>query len=202
MTREKIKSALTGKTLYEGTFSSFKSCLEQAVCDRVNLSGADLKNLNLTNACLDDSLLTGADFSGSNLAGANLSEAHLRGAQFCGSDLYNTCFSYADAKSCDFTDASFGATDISGTDLSNSIFSTLSCFTLDYAGAAGIRNCRFSNDAGQTFFWSRPPVVIRGLGQKIIVFTDQCWMHGASIMPYPEQFHPIGYLAKMLPASG
>jgi uncharacterized protein YjbI with pentapeptide repeats len=202
MKTQKIISSHNGRTLYEGSFESFKHCLEQGVIDRANLAGANLKNYNLSNACLDDGLLTGADFSGCNLTGANLSEARLRGALFCGADLYNTCLAYADVKSCDFTDAMFGATDITGADISNALFSTLSCFTLDFPSAASLQNCRFTNDAGQEFFWSRPPVVIRGLGLKPVIFTDQCWMHGTAIMPYPEQFHPIGYLAKMLPATG
>ena len=182
-----ILSARTAAALYEGAFESFVHCLEQAVREGIDLSHADLRNRNLANACLDDGLLEGADFSNSNLTGANLSEANLRGASFYGTDLYNACMACADLSHCNFEDASFGATDISGSDISFSRFSTLSCFTLDFNAAQRLEKCSFT-DEGQTLLsWSAPPVVVRGLGRKILVFAEQRWMHGHNALPYPVQ---------------
>jgi uncharacterized protein YjbI with pentapeptide repeats len=187
----KINAADTGTTLYEGIFATFKDCLEQAVREAADLSAADLKNRNLTGACLDDGIFNGADFSGSNLAGANLSEARLHGASFRGADLYNTCMACADLQNCNFEDASFGGTDIAGSNISFARFSTLSCFTLDFAGADRLENCTFTNHEYRNISWSAPPIVIRGIGRKIYVFAEQSWMHGGCISPYPAQIKPI-----------
>lgn len=180
-----IHSARTNTLLYRGHFKNFKDCLEQAVREGADLSHADLSKRNLGNACLDDGFLEGADFSGCNLTGANLSETCLRGASFRGADLYNVCMACADLSHCNFEDAAFGATDISGSDISFSRFSTLSCFTLDFTAARRLENCVYSGEESTALSWSAPPVIVRGLGRKILVFTEQSWMHGHNILPYP-----------------
>lgn len=180
-----ISSIQTGSALYEGVFESFTHCLEQAVREEINLSHADLRNRNLGNACLDDGMLENADFSGCNLTGANLSETRLRGASFYGADLYNACMACADLSHCSFEEASFGATDISGSDISFARFSTLSCFTLDFMSARRLKNCTFIQGGRLIISWSTPPVVVRGIGRKILVFAEQGWMHGHNALPYP-----------------
>ena len=181
----KISSSRNGATLYEGVFKSFTHCLEQAIREDMDLSHADLRNLNLANACLDDGMMESADFSGCNLTGANLSEARLRAASFYGADLYNTCMACADLSHCNFEEASFGATDIAGSNISFTRFSTLSCFTLDFTRAQRLKNCAFTQAGRLLISWSTPPVVVRGLGRKILVFTEQSWMHGHNALPYP-----------------
>lgn len=198
MTIQTILSNHNNTVLFEGNFESFNACLEQAVLDKIDLSNANLRNRNLTNTCLDDGQFSGADFSGSNLTGTNLSESNLARAYFKNSDLYNTCFAYADLKLCDFRGAIFGATDITGADISASLFSSLSCFTLDFSATSQMINCRYANEQGNSLTMSRPPVVIRGLGHKPIVFAEAAWMLGNEIRPYPEQFHPIAFLREEL----
>lgn len=188
---QSIHSAATGAMLFEGRYDSFIECLEQAVQLRVLLNGADLRNRNLSNACLDDGLFAGADFSGSNLTGANLSEATLPGACFENADLYNTCFAYADLRTCDFRNANFGATDITGVDISLAHFAALSCFSLDFIHAAAMQNCRFSADDGAEFSFSEPPVVMRGLSPRLMVMTPGFWLNGTVATPCPEQFRPV-----------
>lgn len=186
-----IHSVVTGAMLFEGRYDSFTDCLEQAVQLRVLLNGADLRNRNLSNACLDDGFFAGADFSGSNLTGANLSEASMPGASFENTDLYNTCFAYADLRGCRFNNANFGATDITGADISQAHFAALSCFSLDYIHAAAMKDCRFSGEDGSEFTFSGPPIVIRGMGRRLMVMTDGFWLNGTVVIPCPEQFRTL-----------
>ncbi|MDP6278553.1 MAG: pentapeptide repeat-containing protein [Nitrospinota bacterium] len=71
-----------------------KSCVE---CD---LSGANLKGLNLTGANLKGANLQGANLSGvklvnANLSGANMKNANLNGTNLNGADLKNTTINRA-----------------------------------------------------------------------------------------------------------
>jgi hypothetical protein len=174
------------KLLFEGKFRRFRDCLEQAVKDRVPLQGASLVKKDLSNAMLDDGCLRQADFSGANLTGANLSEARLEGASFIGADLYNTCLAWSDLRGCRFEDASFGGTDITGCDISHSIFSTLSCFSLDFTHASAMQGCAFTNPDGMIGMMSKPPVVIRGASHNIIIFMDQCVKIDHRLLDYPN----------------
>lgn len=179
-----IKTGHNDTVLYEGKFQKFRHCIEQAVRENVALEGADLSNRNLSNITLDDANMPRADFSGSNLTGANLSEAKLRGASFKGTDLYNTCLAWSDLRGAHFEDASFGATDVTGADISHSIFSTLSCFSLDFAMTALMDGCIFTNPDGVIATMSNPPVVIRGATSNIIIFMDNCVKIDHEVLDY------------------
>jgi uncharacterized protein YjbI with pentapeptide repeats len=91
MTNYKIHETNSGRTLFEGHFTSFKNCLETAVKDRINLSGADFTNKNLSNANIDDAIMPDANFTNTNLSGANISESNIKNATFTNTTLYNTC---------------------------------------------------------------------------------------------------------------
>lgn len=182
----RIQSTQTGETLYDGTFYSFKACLESAVSTGANLAFANLRNLNLSNANLDDGALAYADFTNSNLSGANLSETTLSGARFNGAALYNTFLCESDLTRCDFKNASFGATDIQDADISKAQFSTLSCFTLDFTRARSMNGCMFFNPDGQICKMSKPPIVIRGLMHDPIILMDNTIKSGANILNNPK----------------
>lgn len=182
-----ITSKQDNKILFTGRFRSFQECIVQAVADNVKLCGANLSYKNLTNITLDGTDLAHADFSGSNLTGANMSEANLQGANLKDTDLYNTCFALSDLRRCNFEGASFGATDIAGCDISGSSFSTLSCFTLDFMLARTMKDCVFINPDGWRAFMSRPPVVIRGATDRLVVLMDECIKVGHDMMPYPAR---------------
>ena len=147
MKHYQIISTKTGKILFAGLYADFNHCLEDAV-------------------------LPHADFSGANLSGTNLSEAYLKGAKFAGAALFNTCLSYSNLRACDFRNASFGATDIVGTILSQAQFSTLSCFSLDFSSVRQMDSCLFIDHDGRFSEMSKPPVVIKGIGNKPIILTD------------------------------
>lgn len=181
-----FKTYQTNKTLYEGRFSSAAACLEQAVIDKTDLSGIDLRRLNLSNANLDDAIMPGAWFEGSNLTGANLSEANFAGSYFTDAALYNACLCYSDLSGCNFENANFGATDIAGAVLDQCWFSTLSCFSLDFATSESMTNCIFNDLSGQLCPMSKPPVVIQGLLRQTIVLMDQDMKLGNRLMSRPK----------------
>lgn len=185
MKKHTIRSLTGGRILFEANASSFAECVEQAVSEHIALHGADLSKTNFSNACLDEGLFNNADFSGCNLTGANLSEATLNNASFMNADLYNTCIAQTQMKDCNFEGASFGATDISGSNISGSLFSTYSCFSLDFTLADSMENCRFKTPDGNITTMSHPPVVIRGLSEKLVVFTDAHCMVGTSLFECP-----------------
>lgn len=177
-----LRSVQSDTLLFEGHFTSYKACLEQAISERVHLHNLDLRHKNISNTNLDEGVLPGADFSHANLSGANLSDTYLKGAKFAGSALYNTCLCDANLSGCDFTDAGFGATDIHGAILSRAQFSTLSCFSLDFTGARQMDGCFFINPDGRICAMSRPPVVIRGLGREPIILMDRHIKSGHNII--------------------
>ena len=97
----KIRS-LTGETLFQGDGGSLKACVEAAVGRRIDLTGADLRdadlsgiklsfavfeNADLSGACLADSYLAYVVFTGARLARADLTHAYLPYANFIDADL-------------------------------------------------------------------------------------------------------------------
>jgi hypothetical protein len=168
-----ITSHLNGEILYEGHFPSLLACLEDAVENNTNLAYADLNNINLSNANLDDARLKHAKIINCNLSGANLSESNLSGAQIKGCALYNTCLCYSNLQGCDFEDSSFGATDIAGCDISGSRFSTLSCFNLYFNLVHRMDSCIFTDIQGTPCTMSAPPLIIKGLSAIPTVFMNQ-----------------------------
>lgn len=180
----RILSIKTNRTLYQGRYESLKDCLEDAAMQRIDLAYADLRYADLSNAHLDDALMAGADLQYANLSGANLSEAYLPGTSFKNAALYNTCLAFSDLQRCNFEDASFGATDINGAQISGAVFSSLSCFTLDFDLTANMENCRFINKNGIISRMSRPPVVVKGLCSQPLIFMDNHVQKGHKIISF------------------
>lgn len=168
-----IQSTQNKKSLFEGYFESFQSCLETAVNENIDLSHADLKQKNLCNSNLDDARLMHADFTGANLSGTNLSEARLTGANFSGAALFNTCFAYSDMQHCHFEHSDFGATELTGANLSFSNFAGLSCFSLDFMNVFAMKACTFKDTSGRLMKTSAPPVVILGINTNPIIFMNE-----------------------------
>jgi len=82
---------ITGKVLYSCEALSVKECLELAVKDEADLTGAylrgaDLRGAYLRGAYLRGAYLTGADLTGADLTGAYLTGAYLTGAYLTGAD--------------------------------------------------------------------------------------------------------------------
>ncbi len=181
-----LKSHKDGTTLYQGEFNNIIQCLERAITEHVDLRNISLIKQNLSNANLDEGMLENANFSGSNLTGANLSECELMGANFNSSAPYNTFLCYSDMQNCNFENTSFGATDITGSNIKGSIFSTLSCFDLDFNLAKDMSECRFQDISGNICDMSRPPVIIKGLPAGQMIFMDKTIKIAGKIAQYSQ----------------
>jgi uncharacterized protein YjbI with pentapeptide repeats len=188
MKQFRIQNRFTRDVLFKGRFSSFAACLEAAVAQGCDLTGADLRHKNLINASLDTAYMPQADLSYSNLSGANLSEGCLRGAVLRYSALFNVCFCYSDLRSCDFSEAHFGGTDISGCDISQATFSALSCFDLDFWHTARMEGCHYLGLNGRMSMMNTRPVVLKGLMHQPIIILDEDVHIGAG--SFPRRFLP------------
>lgn len=80
--------------------------LSQAILDRINLSGANLRKANLEGAHLMRADLRRACLEGANLLGAWLDGADLREANLSGADLFGAYLSHADLRKIDLRGAS------------------------------------------------------------------------------------------------
>ena len=70
----KIKHRFNSELLFQVETTSFKLCVETAIIQQTDLSGADLSGADLSGA-----YLSGADLSGADLHGATLHGAYLSG---------------------------------------------------------------------------------------------------------------------------
>lgn len=165
----KIRSVLTGETLYAGSFETIRHCVESAVSDGASLCGADLRHANLLNAELDGADLREADLTGANLSGANLSEVRLDHAGLRCTTLHGTFLCESSLVGCVFDDALFGATELNGSMLRRCTFSTLSAFGLPFGEVLSMAETRFIDPNGTICPMTRPPLVIRGLRSMMVV---------------------------------
>ncbi|MGN7438760.1 MAG: pentapeptide repeat-containing protein [Alcanivorax sp.] len=172
MNKYEIKHTITKKTLFEGTYTSFKSCIEDAVKQGVELCYADLRHQNMASVNLDGATLTNVTFTGSNLMGANLSEANLDQSTFHNCDMHNACLSFSNLNSCDFRGTLFGGTLVNDTTMKNAEFSTLSCFDLDFFSVLTMEGCTFVWETEECFDMSQPPIVIKGLLNTPVIIMD------------------------------
>ncbi len=139
---------------------------------KIDLSYINLKNENLTNANLDMAYMPGAMLNGCNLTGCNLSESNLEHSTLINTSLYNTCLSYSRLRQCNFTGAAFGATLIDGSDMRECIFSTLSCFDLDFHLTHSIAGTTYITPEETRHSMSIPPVILKGILNTPIIILD------------------------------
>jgi uncharacterized protein YjbI with pentapeptide repeats len=78
---------------------------------KIDLAGADLRGLTLTNRVWREFDLAGTNFSGANVDGGDFSQAKLSGAEFSDASAQNANFFQAD-----LTQASFRRCDLTGSD--------------------------------------------------------------------------------------
>ena len=105
-----------GLTLSQLVWAYEEADLEQLVktniCERCNLSSADLNNLDLKNANLNSADLSYADFSGSDLSGANLIGAYLYQTKLVGVDLTSANMAGSKLSGVNLTDANLQSANI------------------------------------------------------------------------------------------
>ncbi len=178
-----LKKQNTNEKLYAGYFKSKKHCLEDAVTRNIDLTAIDLSNENLENANLDNAIMPLANLRNANLSGANMSEAILTSALFHNAELYNTCLCDSDLSGADFRYASFGATLITNANLTATLFSTLSCFDLDFSSAKSMHGCAFEDHKGLKHTMSMQPIILKGVLTSPIVILDQSVKIGMKAFP-------------------
>lgn len=172
MNNYKIKQTKNGATLYEGVFSSFQACLEQAVIENTNLKGADLRRKNLSAYNLDSAQLSEADFSFSNLNMANLSEGDFAGANFFGASMIGACLAESNFTNANFLSVNFGGNILTRANFDHCLFSTLSSFQLPFADTISMQGCCFYFEDELLFSNSKPPVVVTGLTLDPIIISE------------------------------
>ncbi|WP_224089961.1 pentapeptide repeat-containing protein [Nostoc sp. MS1] len=90
--------------------------LTGAVLKDTNLSAANLENANLQNADLERAILQGTNLQGANLQGADLGKASIIGANLGGANLFD-----ADLEKANLTDTNLVGANLTGADLEDSI---------------------------------------------------------------------------------
>ena len=103
--------------------------LSDADLSGANLRGADLSDADLRRANLSGANLRGADLRRANLRGADLSDADLRRADLSGADLSGANLRGADLSDADLRRANLSGADLSGADLSGANLD-FSCYPL------------------------------------------------------------------------
>ena len=163
----------TSTVLFEDKAESYQTFVEQAVTQNINLDHADFRFRNMTGFTLDGAQMHHADFTGCNLDGANLSESDLSYADFTDCTLYNACLAHSNLRAGNFMRAFFGATDITGGDLSDASFSSLSCFSLNFATAGSTQGAHFRSADGRVSQMTDTPIIIHGLDPQPLIFIDK-----------------------------
>lgn len=115
----------------------------------INLSGADLRNIeldsiNLRSANLSSTNLSGASLNSADLTDANLSGADLFDALLNNANLSNANLSSASLMAADFNTADLRGSNLSGADLSSAILSSTNLSNADVSGA-DLRGANFTN---------------------------------------------------------
>ncbi len=110
-----IRALISKEILFSGYFLSVKEALERCALDKVDLCGADLKNLDLIYA-------GGSNFTGTDLTGADMKMTFLSEAYFMYACLIKTDFRGALVQETLFYKARFGKTDFRDCDTSTAGF--------------------------------------------------------------------------------
>ena len=116
--------------------------LREAELTGANLSGANLREAELTGANLRGADLTGADLCGANLSGANLRgvdlrSANLREAELTGANLCVANLSGADLRGANLTGADLRGANLSGANLREAELTGANLRGADLTGADG-----------------------------------------------------------------
>jgi uncharacterized protein YjbI with pentapeptide repeats len=82
-----IRNRRTNDIIWESQKTTYKEAVEEALKNKVNLSGANLSGANLSGANLSGVSLSWANLSWANLSGVSLSGANLSGVSLSGADL-------------------------------------------------------------------------------------------------------------------
>jgi uncharacterized protein YjbI with pentapeptide repeats len=105
-----------------------------------NLTGADLRDAEVTRSDLSGASLEGADLRGANLSVSRCMKANLTGARLQRADLYEVNFGDALLRNVDLTGAIALKVALRGTDLTDAIFTDVDLYRADLRGALGLES--------------------------------------------------------------
>ncbi len=106
---------LNGKVLFKSNkVKSLKECVELAVKEKVDISGANFEGADLSGVNFNKANLSGVNFNGANLKGANLEKTNLEGV-FC----YRTNFKGANLKEANLERANINEANFEEANLEN-----------------------------------------------------------------------------------
>ena len=128
-----IKDCMYATTLLSGEFENIKTAVEKATLTGAYLKDADLTGADLTGAYLKDADLRDADLTGAYLTGAclkdaDLTSADLRDADLTGADLTGAYLRGADLRGADLRGACLRGADLRGADLRGADLDTKQCY--------------------------------------------------------------------------
>ena len=100
-----VKNRYSGKVIFNGSDLSHANLRDSDLSDadlrHANLRGSDLSDSDLSGSYLSDADLSHADLRGSNLRGSDLRDSDLRGSNLRGSDLRYSDLRCADLRGAD-----------------------------------------------------------------------------------------------------
>nr|UVX44746.1 MAG: Pentapeptide repeat protein [Bacteriophage sp.] len=118
--------------------------LRNAGGERLNLAGADLQGMDLSNTDLRKARLNGANLRATTLYGTNLAAAELADANFEGAKIKDTSFSDADMSSAIFDNAEITDAYFDDANLAYASFINATCKRTSFVGAR-LRCAKFVN---------------------------------------------------------
>lgn len=168
----KIIHVESGKTLYEGRFSTIRRCVEAAVLDRVDLSGADLRKANLRYAMLDGALMEGACLWGAQLSYADMSEGDFSGSDLRTACLKDICLAQSLLVRCDMRGSYMKGAIVTDSDFTGAQFSCPSMFAVRWSEARSLAGATYWHQGEKACAMNTAPVVVTGMAQDM-VFLDR-----------------------------
>ena len=176
-----IIKSITGSVLFEGRAAGIRKTLEYCANADISMEGADLRKAGLSRAGLDNIRLRGACLWGANLSGADMGYADLRGCDLRQSDLLNVCFSHSDLRGADLRGALFGHTLFDGAALEDIKVSCPTFWDCDFTEASSFSRVSYSHQGEIEIMLYRPPLVVRGLAQRLVLFEGGLCLWGSGL---------------------
>lgn len=182
-----IIRSLSGKTIIKTQDKTLRRTLEYCAAKGIDLSGADLRKARLAMANLDGLKMQGGSLWGADLTGADIGFADLRQCDMRCAELKDTCLAQSDLSKADLRGAYFCGTLVEDAVFDGAVVSCPSFWSCDLRQARSMEDLSFLHLGERRIKIKQAPVVIRGLGQDLVLHSRHCaWGKGL----YPAGFLP------------
>lgn len=161
-----------GTVLYRTDKITFKTALEEAVENGVDLSHGDFRGQKLYGAKLDGIMAPGASLWGTDCRFIDMSGADLRNADMRNIDFKDACLAGSNFMDANFSGSYFMGTILQKTNLEGSIFTCPSLFGCDLAAASNLHRAIYCHRGEVNIALKTAPLVINGLSQRMVIFDD------------------------------